>query len=354
MRALYSTQAGAICMNTDFYRRVVCCVVLATGTAACEARTTAYRPQIDVFAKATAETSQFARDLQTSTASTTSARQRETLERRQPHIALDDLACADAIIARTSRQPGQSIKPLQEAVDEKCAWVAGDDLELRDAFDTGSRFPESVAFLRAVERYAGSLQLIATSADKAGLIEATRGSVGAVASLVATATSVTHGRQEKPADLGAVSALAGTIAFEVLEEMRSDALQRSAREADKWITDGSSAVARVLEEANNELIRAASNKKNKLIDAANGAKGSPDYVARVQMAQAAQVEFETLVARDPTSPLMKLAAAHHALVQSFDNPEIQVGHAVMASLDLLEAAQRARTALEANNGKVTR
>jgi hypothetical protein len=338
-------------MNVGFHRRVFSCALLAVSVAACEAPTTAYRPQIDVFARATAETSQFARDLQTSTAATTSARQRETLERRQPHIALDDVACADAIIARTSRTPGQPLEPLQTAVDQKCAWVAGDDLELRDAFDTGSRFPESVAFLRAVEKYSSSLQLIATSADKAGLIEATRGSVSAVASLAATASSVTQGRPATAPDLGAVSTLAGTIAFDVLEDMRSEALQRSAREADRWITEGSTAVARVLEEANNELIRAASNRKNKLIDAANGAKGTPDYVARVQAAQAAQMEFEQLVARDPTAPLLKLADAHHALVKSFDDPDVQVGHAVMASIDLLEAAQRARSALEANDGK---
>jgi len=36
----------------------------------------------------------------------------------------------------------------------------------------------------------------------------------------------------------------------------------------------------VLEEENNELIRTANGKKNRLIDAANGAKGSPDYVAK--------------------------------------------------------------------------
>lgn len=338
-------------MSVFTYRRVVVCVAVSVTVAACNAPTTAYRPQIDVFAKATAETSQFARDLQTSAAATTTARQRETLERRQPHIALDDMGCANAIIARTSRLPGQALEPLQTAVDEKCAWVAGDDLELRDAFDTGSRFPESVAFLRAVERYSASLQLIATSADKAGLIEATRGSVAAVSSLATTATNVSQGRSEKAPDLGAVSTLAGTIVFDVLEDMRSEALQRSAKEADKWISDGSAAVARVLEEANNELIRQANHKKNKLIDAANGAKGSPDYVARVQMAQAAQVEFEALVARDPTSPLLKLAAAHHALVKSFDEPDVQVGYAVMASIDLLEAAQRARTSLETTQGK---
>ena len=338
-------------MSVGFRRRVLVCAVAAAGLSACNAPTTAYRPQIDVFAKATAETSQFARDLQTSTAAATTARQRETLERRQPHIALDDLACADAIIARTSRTPGQPLEPLQAKVDEKCAWVTGDDLELRDAFDTGSRFPESVAFLRAVERYSAGLQVIATSADKAGLIEATRGSVAAVASLAATATAVTQGRSEAAPDLGAVSTLAGTIAFDVLEDMRSEALQRSAREADKWITEGSSAVARVLEEANNELIRLANYRKNKLIDAANGAKGTPEYLARVQMAQAAQAEFEALVARDPTAPLLKLAEAHRALVKSFDDPDVQVGYAVMASIDLLEAAQRARTALETKEGK---
>lgn len=333
-------------MSVCIHRRVIFGAVAAASLTACNAPTTAYRPQIDIFAKATSETSQFARDLQISTTAATSARQRETLERRQPHIALDDLACADAIIARTSRVPGQPIEPLQKAVDEKCAWVAGDDLELRDAFDTGSRFPETVAFLRAVERYSSALQLIATSADKPGLIEATKSSVSAVASLAATATSVAQGRSETPRDLGAVSELAGTIVFDVLEEMRSEALKRSARDADRWISEGSTAVARVLEEANNELIRAANNRKNKLIDAANGAKGQPDYVARVQAAQAAQVEFEQLVARDPAAPLLKLADAHHALVRSFDDPDVQVGSAVMASLDLLEAAQRARSALE--------
>lgn len=334
-------------MSVDFLRRIVCCGLLAAGVAGCNAPTTAYRPQIDIFAKATSETSQFARDLQTSTAAATTARQRETLERRQPHIALDDLACADAIIARTSRTPGQPLEPLQKAVDEKCAWVSGDDLELRDAFDTGSRFPETVAFLKAVERYSAALQLIATSADKAGLIEATKNSVAAVASLAATANNVAQGRSESAPDLGAVSELAGTIAFDVLEDMRSEALKRSARDADRWISEGATAVARVLDEANNELIRAAANRKNKLIDAANGAKGSPDYVAKVQAAQAAQVEFEALVARDPTAPLLKLADAHHALVRSFDDPDVQVGSAVMASLDLLEAAQRARSALNA-------
>ncbi|MBI1209900.1 MAG: hypothetical protein GC190_00415 [Alphaproteobacteria bacterium] len=341
-------------MSGIFLRHILPCALLALSVAACEAPTTAYRPQIDIFAKATAETSQFARELQTSTAAATTARQRETLERRQPHIALDDLGCADAIIARTSRAPGQPLEPLQKAVDEKCAWVAGNDLELRDAFDTGSRFPETVAFLQAVERYSASLQLIATSADKAGLVEATKNSIAAVASLAATATSVTQGRSEAAPNLGAMSELAGTIAFDVLEDMRSEALKRAARDADQWITEGSTAVARVLEEANNELIRAANDRKNKLIDAANGAKGMPDYVGRVQAAQAAQIEFERLVARDPTAPLLKLADAHHALVRSFDDPDVQVGHAVMASLDLLEAAQRARTALQANSGKGTK
>jgi hypothetical protein len=334
-------------MSVGFRRRIVCCAIIALSVAACNAPATVYRPQIDIFARATSETSQFARDLQMSTAAATTARQRETLERRQPHIALDDMACADAIIARTSRVPGQPIGPLQEAVDEKCAWVAGDDLELRDAFDTGSRFPKTVAFLKAVERYSSALQLIATSADKAGLIEATKNSVAAVASLAVTANNVAQDRSESAPDLGAVSELAGTIAFDVLEEMRSEALKKSARDADRWISEGSIAVARVLEEANNELIRAANNRKNKLIDAANGAKGTADYVAMVQAAQAAQIEFETLVARDPTSPLLKLADAHHALVRSFDDPDVQVGSAVMASLDLLEAAQRARSALEA-------
>ncbi len=337
-------------MSDYFHRRIVglfSCAVLAAGLTACEGSTTAYRPQIDIFAKATAETSQFARELQTSTAASTTARQKETLERRQPHIALDDLGCADAIIARTSRLPGQPVEPLHVAVNEKCAWMApNDDVELRDAFDVNSRFPESVTFLRSVEKYATSLQLIATSSDKAGLIEATRGTVAAVASLAATASSLAQGKPETAPDLGAVSALAGTIAFDVLEDMRSEALKRSAREADRWISEGSAAVARVLEEANNELIRTANGKKNRLIDAANGAKGSPDYVARVQAAQAAQLELEQLVARDPTSPLLKLAGAHHALVASFDDPDIQLGSAVMASLDLLEAAQSARNALE--------
>jgi len=321
--------------------------MLAAGLTACEGATTAYRPQIDLFAKATAETSQFARELQSSTAASTTARQKETLERRHPHIALDDVGCAEAIIARTSRAPGQSLEPLQVAVNEKCAWVAPDgDVELRDAFDIDTRFPESVAFLRSVEKYAASLQLIATSADKAGLIEATKGTVAAVASLAATASSLAQGRPESPPDLGAVSLLAGTIAFNVLEELRGEALKQSAREADRWISEGSAAVARVLDEANDELIRTANGKKNRLIDAANGAKGAPDYVARVQAAQAAQLELEQLVGRDPTAPLLRLAEAHHALVGSFDNPDVQLGSAVMASLNLLEAAQRARNTLE--------
>jgi len=54
-----------------------------------------------------------------------------------------------------------------------------------------------------------------------------------------------------------------------------------------------------------QLIRTANGKKNRLIDAANGAKGSPDYVAKVQAAQAAQLELEQLVARDPTAPLLQ-------------------------------------------------
>lgn len=343
-------------MSDCFHRRIVGilsgAIILTAGLAACEGPTTTYRPQIDIFAKATVETSQFARELQTSTAASTTARQRETLERRQPHIALDDMGCADAIIARTSRSPGQPLEPFQVAVNLKCAWVApDDDVELRDAFDTGSRFPESVAFLRSVERYAAALQLIATSADKEGLIEATKGTVAAVASLAATASSVARGNLEAAPDLSAVSTLAGTIAFHILEDMRSEALKRSAHEADKWIAEGSAAVARVLEEANNELIRAASGKKNKLIDAANFAKGSPDYVAKVQAAQAAQVELEQLVARDPTAPLLKLARAHHALVDSFEDPSLQVGPSVGAALDLLEATQRARTALQGSDGR---
>src|SRR5258708_14555099 len=129
-------------MSDCFHRRIggqFFCAMLGASLTACGGSTTAYRPQIDMFAKATAETSQFARELQTSTAASTTARQKETLERRQPHIALDDIGCADAIIARTSRLPGQAVEPLQVAVNEKCAWMApGDDVELRDAFDVNS------------------------------------------------------------------------------------------------------------------------------------------------------------------------------------------------------------------------
>ena len=241
---------------------VFVCAIAAGALSACGGAATAYRPQIDVFAKATGETSQFARELQTSTTASTTARQRETLERRQPHIAFDDAACGEAIIARTSRLPGQAIEPLQAAVNEKCAWLAGDDIELHDAFDTATRMPASVAFLRAVERYAGALQLIATSADKAGLIEATRGTVAAVASLASTASAIANGKADAAPDLGAVSTLIGTLAFDALEEMRGEALKQSAREADKWIAQGATAVARVLEDANNELIRAANARKN--------------------------------------------------------------------------------------------
>lgn len=332
---------------------VVLCAAVAAGLTACGGATTAYRPQIDVFAKATGETSQFARELQSSTTTATVARQRETLERRQPHIAFDDAACAEAIIARTSRQPGQSIEPLQTAVNEKCAWNAGDDIELHDAFDTGTRMPASVAFLRAVERYAGALQLIATSADKAGLIEATKGTVAAVASLASTASTVADGKPQAAPDLGAISTLIGTVAFDALEEMRGEALKQSAREADKWISQGAAAVSRVLEDANNELIRAANAKKNRLIDIANGAKGAPDYVAKVQAAQAAQVELEQLVARDPTAPLAKLAEAHRALLVSFDDPKLQVGPAIVAALDLIDATQTARSALAKGDLKGT-
>ena len=326
---------------------ILSCAFFAASLSACGAPTTAYRPQIDLFAKATAETSQFAKDLQASAAASTLARQRETLERRQPHIALDDIACGEAIIARTSRPPGQPLEPLEAAVNTKCAWIApSDDVELRDAFDTGSRIPDAVAFLRAVEKYGAALQQIATSSDKDGLLAATKGTVAAVASLAAAASSVEQGKPERAADMSAVSALAGTIAFHILEDMRSEALGRSAREADKWIADGSAAVARVLDDANNELIRAANAKKNRLIDAANGAKGTPDYVTKVQAAQAAQAELEQLVARDPAAPMVKLSQAHHALVNSLDDPSIQVGPSVEAALDLLAAAQTARTALE--------
>jgi hypothetical protein len=328
--------------------------LFCVAVAACGGTPTAYRPQIEVFAKATGETSQFARDLQATTTASTIVRQRETIERRKPHIAFDDAACAEAIIARTSRLPGQPLEPLQVAVNEKCAWIAGDDIELHDAFDTGSRLQASVSFLRAVEKYAAGLQLIATSADKAGLVEATRGTVSAVASLATTATSLAQEKPEKAPDLGAVSTLIGTIAFHVLEEMRGEALKQSAREADKWIAEGSAAVARVLEEANNELIRMANARKNRLVDAANGAKGAPDYVVKVQAAQAAQIELEQLVGRDPTAPLLKLAKAHRALLASFDDPNLQVGPAIVAALDLMDATQNARTALDKGELKGTK
>ena len=174
-----------------------------------------------------------------------------------------------------------------------------------------------------------------------------------MASLASTASAIANGKADAAPDLGAVSTLIGTLAFDALEEMRGEALKQSAREADKWIAQGATAVARVLEEANNELIRAANARKNRLIDSANGAKGAPDYVARVQAAQAAQVELEQLVAHDPTAPLLKLAQAHHALLVSFDDPKVQVGPAIVAALDLLDATQNARNALARGDLKGT-
>ncbi len=320
------------------------CFLLSAAVSGC-VTPTAYRPEVEAFKKATAETSAYMTARVEEAGDVRKNLRREVLRDQMPIVSLAP-GCDAAIVAFNLEAGKQRPAPLPEALLDSCRLLP-DDEELAPLFNSRAAMRNASRFATSVAGYAAALDRVAVSADQAGFEQSVQDLGNAVTSLANNAAAAASESAPSLPDLGLVTAFVAKASFYYLENRRTDALKEAGTQAQPWIEKGSASIVRVLYAARFESINAAKQTLLERLDAVNEANAS-SYVTKADQAVLAHGRLLTLLSGDPAAPFTKLPKAHQALIEAFDNPDRNLAPAIAAAMDLFDAARAAKTALADN------
>ncbi len=319
-------------------------VLLFAALSGCVTPTT-YRPEVEAFKKATAETSAYMTARVEEAGDVRKDLRREVLLDQRPIVSLAP-GCDAAIVAFNLEAGKQQPAPLPEALLDSCLLLP-DNEDLAPLFNSRAAMRNASRFATSVADYAAALDRVAVTADQAGFEQSVQDLGNAVTSLANNAAAAASESAPSLPDLGLVTAFVAKASFYYLENRRTDALKEAGTQAQPWIEKGSASVVRVLYAARFESVNAAKQTLLKRLDAVNEASASA-YVTKADDAVAAHGRLLTLLSGDPAAPFTKLPEAHRALIEAFDDPDRHLAPAIAAAMDLFNAARAAKTALADN------
>lgn len=295
-----------------------------------------YRPEVDMFQKATTELKTYTTAKQKAVRGVRESLRKEVLKSERPLLTISD-DCAEGARKFLDNSPAAS-----EAANCQLE-VSGDD-SLNLIFNPKEQFADSVAFVEAVVLYASALDKIAKSGDKKDFLEAASGLSDAVISLAGSAAEAAGKPKPDAERFTPIASLINLGAYYVLENMKTEALKEAAKSADPWIEMGSLAVNKVMYAAQFELVNASIEKLRAQVDKVNEAN-KEKYVAEADKAIKQGSELRQELAVDPGLPFRKLPETHKKLLAAFEDRKRNLAAAIAVAKDLYNAAREAFAAV---------
>jgi len=322
-------------MNYSKLRLVVLGFVLLVILSAC-ATPTVYRPEVDLFQKATNELNSYIKAKENAVRDVRDSLRKYMLESKTPIISISE-DCAKAAKKLLDNSPAK------KEADGCQIEVSGND-SLNQLFNPKGRFANSVAFTEAVVLYASALDKIAKSGDKKSFLEAANGLGDAIISLAGVAAEAAGEPEPDTESFTPIAKFISLGAYYYLENMRTEALREAAKSADTWIKKGSMAVNDVMYSAQFEIVNASLEELRSQVDKVNEANKSA-YVPEADKAIKHISELRRQLSVDPGLPFRKLPDTHKTLLAAFEDRERHLAAAIVVAKDLYNAAREAYAAV---------
>jgi len=295
-----------------------------------------YRPEVDMFQKATSEVDSYLKAKQKSVIEIRDYRRNEILKTERPIVKLSK-SCRFALT-----------KLNQLAPDKKTAAECGlvpDDERLKGLFNPFEAIDNSVAFTEAVRSYAESLNKIAMCGDKEAFVEAAKGLGDSVISLAGSAAEVANKKKPEPERFTPLASFIASIAYYDLENRKTEALREAAMNANRWIVLGSEAVGKVMLATQFEMASYSYNHVVEQLDAMNEAN-EKSYVEEADKAIKYTADLRQQLGEDSGLPLKKLAKTHEKLLKAFEDRKRYLSESIVISQDLYKSAKDAYDAVK--------
>ena len=296
----------------------------------------AYRPEVDLFQKATTELNSYIKAKQNAVRDVRDRLRKDMLKSKRPVIIISE-DCTKAAGKLLDNSPA-----TKEAAGCQLE-VSGDD-SLNQLFNPKGQFTDSVAFAEAVMVYASALDKVAKSGDKKTFLEAANGLGDAVISLVGTAADAAGEPKPDAERFAPIANLISLGAYYYLESMRTEALREAAKSADTWIKKGSMAVNDVMYSAQFEIVNASLENLRSQVDKVNEANAAA-YVVEADKAIKHSIELRRQLSVDPGLPFRKLPDTHKKLLAAFEDRRRNLAAAIVVAKDLYNAAHEAYAAI---------
>ena len=310
-------------------------VVILFVLSAC-ATPTVYRPEVDMFQKATTEVNTYIKAKQNAVRDVRDSLRKDMLKSKRPEISIS-ADCAKAAQKLLDNSPA-----AKEAAGCQLE-VSGDDI-LNQLFNPKGQFADSVEFVEAVVVYASALDKVAKSGDKNAFLEAANGLGDAVISLAGSAAEAAGKPKPDAEHFTPIANLVSLGAYYYLENMRAEALKEAAKSADSWIKMGSLAVNDVMYAAQFEIVNPSLEKLRSQVDKVNEASQAT-YVAEADKAITHSSELRRQLSVDPGLPFRKLPDTHKKLLAAFEDRKRNLAAAIAVAKDLYNAAREAFAAV---------
>ena len=221
--------------------------VLLAGVLALSACATpvAYKPEVEAFQKATAQTSAFMEAKRASIRDIRGDLRTEELADKRPFLGLGTGTSCGTTVKQYLELSKSGAKSSLTVTEVSGCEITLEDKELshlNTLMNPPKVLDNSAAFVASVSAYAVSLNKVATAGDQQSF-------VAAVDDLANNATSVANSAAKaagkKPPDLEALTPIGNLVALAVfyyLENKRAEALEAGAKAAHPWIVQGSGGV----------------------------------------------------------------------------------------------------------------
>ena len=295
-----------------------------------------YRPEVDMFQKATTELKIYTAAKQKAVREVRDNLRMDVLKSKRPLLKISE-DCAKAAQKFLNSSPAAN-----EA--SGCQLVVSGDDSLNRIFNPKEQFADSAAFVEAVVIYASALDKIAKIGDKKDFLEAAGGLSDAVISLAGSAAEAAGKSKPDAESFTPIANLVNLGTYYILENMKTEALKEAAKSADPWIEMGSLAVNDVMYAAQFELVNASLEKLRSQVDKVNEA-GETKYVAEADKAIKQGSELRQQLGVDPGLPFRKLPKTHKKLLAAFEDRKRNLAAAIAVAKDLYNAAREAFAAV---------
>lgn len=305
----------------------------------------AYKPEVEAFQMATAETSAFMEAKRASIRNIRSELRTEELTATRPLLRLSK-ACATTLKKYESFSRADARPPLAPSEVSGCELelARGEDPHLAILMNPPKVLDNSAAFVASISAYAESLAKVATAGDQQSFVAAVN---DLATNATSVATSSAKAANREPPDLQALTPIGNLVALAVsyyLEGRRAEALKAGAEAAQPWIAQGSAGVARTMYAAQFEIINAKQRELVNQINKVNEAS-KDSYVAAADKAIVMGTDLRRALAADPGAPFRALPAAHEKLIEAFGDRKRLLAASIAASKELFDAAKDAKNAL---------